>query len=130
MNGPEIAAGLSPTPGYRYTDLVGDQLFIAGQVPHDTHQDLVGRNQPDQQALQCLQNLQTVIEVHSFELSDIRQLQIYVVGTSEDLSTAWSAVASWFDNDVPPATLLGVTRLGYPDQLVEIDATVIRTRRI
>jgi enamine deaminase RidA (YjgF/YER057c/UK114 family) len=129
MNEPEIAAGLSPTPGYRYADRVGDRLFVAGQVPHDGHRNLVGRHEPDRQALQCLDNLQTLIATHSFERSDIRQLQIYVVGTSDDLSAAWSAVASWFDHDVPPATLLGVARLGYLDQLVEIDATVMRAPR-
>lgn len=35
MNEHEIAAGLPPTPHYRYADHVGDRLFIAGQVPHD-----------------------------------------------------------------------------------------------
>ena len=35
----------------------------------------------------------------------------------------WS---SCFENNVPPATLLGVTLLGYRDQVVEIDAVVER----
>jgi enamine deaminase RidA (YjgF/YER057c/UK114 family) len=127
MNEREIEAGLCPTPGYRYADCVGDQLFVAGQVPHDMYGNLVGLQQPDRQAVQCLDNLRTVLSVHSFEPTDIRQLQIHVVGASDVLSAVWRAVASWFDNDVPPATLLGAARLGYPDQLVEIDATVVRS---
>ena len=128
MNEIEIAAGLSPTPGYRYATRVGDQLFVAGQVPHDTHGNIAGPGEPAQQARRCLDNLQLVLESHSFAVSDIRQLKVYVVGNTDDLSTVWDAVAGWFDNDVPPATLLGVARLGYHDQLVEVDATVVSDR--
>ena len=49
---------------------------------------------------------------------------IYVVGRHQNLIDAWHAVTRGFDNNVPPATLLGVTVLGYEDQLVEIDAQV------
>jgi enamine deaminase RidA (YjgF/YER057c/UK114 family) len=129
MNERELAAGLSPTPGYRYADRVGERLFVAGQVPLDAQGNLVGHLDPHRQALQCLGNLHTVMATHGFDRDDIRYLRIYVVGSAPDLSTAWDAVATWFDHDVPPATLLGVARLGYADQLVEIDATVVRASR-
>lgn len=125
MNELEIAAGLSQTPGYRYAERVGDQLLVAGQVPHDQHGNLVGANEPAAQARQCLDNLGLVIEAHAFKVTDIRQLKIYVVGDSNALSATWEAVAAWFNHDVPPATLLGVSRLGYHHQVVEIDATII-----
>ena len=51
---------------------------------------------------------------------DIRQLTI-----CQNLTDPWQAVTEWFDNNVPPATLLGVALLGYYDQLVEIDATIV-----
>ena len=126
MNDDELAAGLAPTPGYRYADVVGDRLFVAGQVPHDEHGNLVGVGDPYRQATQCLDNLRTVIAVHGFGLDDVRQLTIYVVGEHTNLTTAWGAVTEWFEGPVPPATLLGVNDLGYTDQLVEIDATVVR----
>ncbi len=34
---------------------------------------------------------------------------------------AWTEIRAAF-GEMPPATLLGVTVLGYPDQLVEVDA--------
>ena len=126
MNDEELAAGLAPTPGYRYADVVGDRLFVAGQVPHAEDGALVGLGDPHQQATQCLDNLRTLVEVHGLDVDDVRQLTIYVVGEHENLTTAWDAVTDWFDGPVPPATLLGVNDLGYRDQLVEIDATVIR----
>lgn len=125
MNEIETAAGLAPTPGYRYADPLGPQLFVAGQVPIDGSGDLVGIGDPAAQAVACLDNLRTLVEVHGFEVSDVRRLVLYVVGSQEHLREAWTATRSWFDGEVPPATLLGVALLGYPEQLVEIDATVI-----
>ena len=126
MNDDEQAAGLAETPGYRYADVVGDQLFVAGQVPHDSAGALVGVGDPALQATTCLDNLARVIAVHDFDLADIRQLVVYVVGEHQNLLDAWDAVRSWFDGSVPPATLLGVNLLGYGEQLVEIDATIVR----
>lgn len=126
MNEAERAANLPPTAQYQYAQRVGDQLFVAGQVPHDTLGQLVGPDDPHQQARQCLRNLVAVLAVHGFALSDVRRLVIYVVGEQANLSTAWNAVAELFGGHVPPATLLGVARLGYVGQLVEVDATVLR----
>jgi len=81
---------------------------------------------PSAQALQCLHNLERLLAVHEFQVTDIRQLVVYVVGDQASLAAAWSAVAGWFGGQVPPATLLGVAGLGYVGQLVEIDTTVIK----
>lgn len=122
----ELAAGLAATPGYRYADRVGDELFVAGQVPHDADGDLLGRDDPAAQARACLDNLRTLVGVHGFDVGDIRHLTVYVVGEHQHLVDAWSATTEWFDAPVPPATLLGVNLLGHHDQLVEIDATIRR----
>jgi hypothetical protein len=74
---------------------------------------------------QCLANLGKVLAVHGFAALDIRRLVVYVVGELADLSAAWGAVTEYFDGQVAPATLLGVARLGYRGQVVEIDATVV-----
>ena len=124
MNDAERDAGLAATPGYRYADVLGDELFVAGQVPHDSDQHLVGVGDAAAQAAQCLDNLFTLIQVHGFERAHIRRLVVYVVG--DDTSRAWDAVTARFEARVPPATLLGVAKLGWPNQLVEIDATVRR----
>lgn len=124
MNEAEQDAGLAATPGYRYADVLGDELFVAGQVPHDADQNLVGVGDVAAQAARCLDNLFTLIQVHGFEREHIRRLVVYVAG--EDTSRAWAAVSDRFEAGVPPATLLGVAKLGWPNQLVEIDATVRR----
>ncbi len=127
MNHDELEAGLPQTPGYRYAVQVGDELFVAGQVPQDGSGAITAVGDPAGQAVACLDNLATVLAVHGFTVAEVRRLVVYVVGGQQDLTSAWSAVVGWFDGPVPPATLLGVNRLGYPDQAVEIDATVVRT---
>ncbi|MBX3659717.1 MAG: RidA family protein [Ramlibacter sp.] len=126
MNEVEQAAGLPKTPQYQYAQRVGGQLFVAGQVPHDAQGQLVGPEDAHLQATQCLRNLSLVLSAHEFALSDVRRIVIYVVGEPEQLSAAWQATAAFFDGQVPPATLLGVARLGYPGQCVEMDATVVK----
>lgn len=126
MNEAEHEAGLAPTPGYRYAEVVGNQLFVAGQVPLDGDGDLLAAGDPAGQAVACLQNLQALIAVNGFELSDIRHLTVHVVGRHQNLLDAWQAVTGWFaEAGVPPATLLGAHLLGYAHQLVEIDATIV-----
>ena len=47
-----------------------------------------------------------------------------------DLVAAWDVVRAAFGDPDPPSTLLGVTVLGWSDQLVEVEATaVIAARR-
>ncbi len=127
MNENEYAAGMAVTPGYRYVDVVGDQLFVAGQVPQEGDGRLVGVDDPAAQATACLANLRTLVELHGFAMGDVRHLTIHVVGPHQNLLDAWGAVTAWFgDRGVPPATLLGAHLLGFEQQLVEIDATIIR----
>jgi len=127
MNDIETRAGLAPTPGYRYAKVTGNQLHVAGQVPRDSSGSIVGINDPYTQAVQCLSNLKILISCYDFFERDIQLLTIYVVGPRDNLTTAWKGVLEVFSNDVPPATLIGVPVLGYEEQLVEIDATIVKS---
>jgi enamine deaminase RidA (YjgF/YER057c/UK114 family) len=126
MNHGESYAGLAATPGYRHADEVADRLFVAGQVPHDADASLVGIEDASAQARQCLHNLFALVTHHGFTPDDIHHLTVYVVGDRQNLLDAWDGVSRWFHGNVPPATLLGVARLGYEHQLVEVDATIAR----
>lgn len=128
MNEIEVKAGLAQTPGYRYASISGDQIHVAGQVPQDSSGQISNINDPHGQATRCLGNLELLLGCYDFAMNDIRHLTVYVVGTHENMTTAWNAVLKYFLHDVPPATLLGVSRLGYENQLVEIDAIIIRKR--
>jgi enamine deaminase RidA (YjgF/YER057c/UK114 family) len=48
---------------------------------------------------------------------------VYVASADRrDLVAAWDVVRRAFADHDPPSTLVGVTVLGYPDQLVEVQA--------
>jgi enamine deaminase RidA (YjgF/YER057c/UK114 family) len=125
MNERELEAGLPQTPGYRYAKRNGNQLYVAGQVPNDATGSIVSED-TFSQAKQCLENLETILWCYEFSTDDIQHITIYVVGEQRNLVEAWRAVSERFANEVPPATLLGVARLGYPSQTVEIDATIFK----
>jgi len=127
MNEGELSAGLAQTSNYRYADRVGRRLFVAGQVPVDSDRTIVGVGNPAAQASRCLANLFMLVDHHGFARDDIHQLTIYVVGPHANLIAAWQQVRTEFEDNVPPATLLGVTVLGFVDQLVEIDAVIERS---
>jgi hypothetical protein len=52
---------------------------------------------------------------------------VYVASSQRaDLVAAWTVVRAAFGDHDPPSTLLGVQVLGYPDQLVEVEAIAIQ----
>ena len=63
------------------------------------------------------------VTVKLAELTDVVKTTIYVACPDRaDLVTAWNVVSRHFGTHMAPSTLLGVTVLGYPDQLVEVEA--------
>ena len=126
MNELERKAGMPETPGYAYARRDGNRLYVAGQLPINAEGDITGKNDAYAQAKQCLANLAAVLGCYDFNLNDVHQMTIYVAGDREALTEAWRSVREQFADAVPPAALIGVALLGYDEQLVEIDATVVK----
>ena len=74
-----------------------------------------------EQSRVALANLLAVLDAHGAGPEHLVRTTIYVVGDRDDLVRAWDVISSGLAPARPPGTLLGVTVLGYPDQLVEID---------
>jgi enamine deaminase RidA (YjgF/YER057c/UK114 family) len=62
-----------------------------------------------------------VLDAHKAGPENRMHTTIYVVGDRDDLVQASDTISAGLAPFRPPSTLLGVTVLGYPDQLVEID---------
>ena len=59
-------------------------------------------------------------------LADVAKTTVYVAATDRaDLVAAWDVVRAAFGDHDAPSTLLGVAVLGYPDQLVEVEAVAV-----
>jgi enamine deaminase RidA (YjgF/YER057c/UK114 family) len=75
---------------------------------------------------QALDNLQTALEESGAGVWDVLKTTVYVAsGDRGDLVTAWDEVAGFSADHDAPSTLLGVAVLGYPGQLVEIEAIAV-----
>ena len=122
--------GLFPPPRYSHGSVVeaGTRLvFLAGAVPLDGEGRLVGAGDPVRQAEQVLVNLGEQLRAAGSDLAHVVATDVYVVaGESTVLTAVWDVVeASGLSAGPHSSTLLGVTCLGYPGQLVEITATAV-----
>jgi enamine deaminase RidA (YjgF/YER057c/UK114 family) len=59
-------------------------------------------------------------------LADVLKTTVFVASAERaDLVAAWDVVRAAFGDHDAPSTLLGVTVLGWPGQLVEIEAIAV-----
>ncbi len=119
------SATLAPAPyAYAATAPAGTRLlFLAGACPLDSQGDTACAGDIAGQAAQAMANLRTVLTENSAGISDVVSTRVLVAATQQaDLVAAWDVVRADFGDHEPPSTLLGVTVLGYPGQLVEIEA--------
>jgi enamine deaminase RidA (YjgF/YER057c/UK114 family) len=119
-------AQLSDRAPYAYAAVATDVrtlVFTAGACPLDDQGETVAAGDVAGQAEQVMVNLQVALAAAGAELTDVVKTTIYVASrTRDDLVTAWNVVHRHFGTHDAPSTLLGVTVLGYPGQLVEVEA--------
>jgi enamine deaminase RidA (YjgF/YER057c/UK114 family) len=119
------SARLFPGAPYAYaarSDQAG-LVFTAGACPLDEHGVVTAPGDIAAQARQALANLVIALGESGATIADVLKTTVYVASTDRaDLVTAWNEVAAAFGDHDAPSTLLGVTVLGYPGQLVEIEA--------
>lgn len=113
-----------PEVPYAYAAVApaGAVLFTAGACPLGSDGSVAAVGDLRRQAELALHNLLTVLNHHRVGPEHLVKTTVYVVGQRDDLRTAWDVVASQLAPHRPPSTLLGVSVLGYEDQLIEIDA--------
>jgi enamine deaminase RidA (YjgF/YER057c/UK114 family) len=101
-------------------------LICAGQTATDANGAPVhGRDIAAQFAL-ALDNLDSVLAAGGMTLGDVVRLTIYTTDVDALLPHYGLLVERLAGADVmPPATLLGVVRLAFPELLVEVEATAI-----
>ena len=107
-------------------------VFLAGQVPLDERGEIVGRGDPIEQTRRCLTNLEQALAAVGATPGDAVRTTVYVVASDQrHMGDVWRAVLDSEVGDVArtAATLVGVERLGYEGQLVEIDVTLAVPRR-
>ena len=100
-----------------------DLLFLAGACPLTNDGTVLDPGNYASQAKRCVDNIKVILEENAATLENIVYTRVLVASTERaDLVTAWESIRKEFGNHDVPSTLTGVTVLGYPNQLVEIEA--------
>jgi enamine deaminase RidA (YjgF/YER057c/UK114 family) len=101
-------------------------IFTAGACPLDEAGATVAPGGVAAQAEQVMANLRTALRAAGADLDDVVKSTVYVATQRrDDLVAAWEVVRRHFGDHDAPSTLLGVSVLGYPDQLVEVEAVAV-----
>jgi enamine deaminase RidA (YjgF/YER057c/UK114 family) len=107
-----------------------DLIFTAGACPLDEQGRVTAPADVRAQMRQALDNLRIALEESGAAIRDVVKTTVYVAsGDRQDLVAAWDEVAGLFGDHDAPSTLLGVAVLGYPGQLVEIEAVAVSSSR-
>lgn len=98
-------------------------IFLAGACPLNDDGSTAAVGDYAGQAAKAVENLEVALAAAGATLGDAIMTRVLVASTrQEDLVTAWQVVRDAFGDHDVPSTLMGVTVLGYRDQLVEVEA--------
>ncbi|BDV32316.1 enamine deaminase RidA [Microbacterium terricola] len=116
---------------YADASIVGagsEVILLAGVCQLDEDGVVVSPGDVAAQTRAALENMDAVLRRCGAALEDVAFLRI-LVATDEpnDLGLAWTVVREHFGRHEVPATLQGVSVLGYPNQLVEIEPIATRS---
>jgi enamine deaminase RidA (YjgF/YER057c/UK114 family) len=120
------SASLSSVAEYAYAATAPAQsrlIFLAGACPLNEDGSTAATGDYAGQAAKTIENMRIALADAGASLEDVLSTRVLVASTrQEDLVAAWEVVRDSFGDHDVPSTLMGVTVLGYQDQLVEIEA--------
>jgi enamine deaminase RidA (YjgF/YER057c/UK114 family) len=108
---------------YEYSSAAHGLVFCAGACPLDADGAVVAPGDVEAQAHCAVDNLLAVLEARGCDAGAILKTTVYVATADRaELVRAVQIVEERLAPARPPSTLVGVSVLGYPDQLFEIEA--------
>jgi enamine deaminase RidA (YjgF/YER057c/UK114 family) len=121
------APALTQDVPYAYAARVGELVFTAGACPLDADGRVAHVGDVAGQAALVMENLIEALAQAGCTLADVAKSTVYVASADRaDLVAAWQVVRAAFGDHDAPSTLLGVAALGYPGQVVEVEAVAAR----
>jgi 2-iminobutanoate/2-iminopropanoate deaminase len=120
----QIVAKNGPKPGGAYSPaiLVGDFLFVSGQVPADPVTGKIVGETIEEQTKQTIENLKAILEAGGATLADVVKVSAHLTDLSlfQRYNEVYASFyASYFPDPKPVRTTVGSQLLGF---MVEIDA--------
>ena len=115
--------GFSVTQGRQ----VGDIIYISGQFSHDMQGEFVGEGDFEAQARKSLENLNRVLAGFGAMKSDLAEMVVYLTNPREHFEHYVRLHKEYVEDHRPAVTLIGVSGLAFPQQLIEIRAVAHRS---
>ncbi|WP_242221605.1 RidA family protein [Bacillus cereus group sp. BfR-BA-01380] len=106
------------TQGYS----VNGTIYISGQFSHDMEGAFIGDGNIEAQTRQTLENLDRVLEGFSVTKSNLAYMEIYLTNAQEHSKPVLRLFKEYLGQHRPAGSLIGVTYLAFPEQLIEISA--------
>ena len=98
-------------------------VFLAGACPLTSEGTTAAVGDYAGQAAACIETMVGALTAAGATIEDVISTRVLVASSRQaDLVSAWNVVREAFGAHDVPSTLMGVTVLGYDDQLVEIEA--------
>jgi reactive intermediate/imine deaminase len=121
---------ISPRP-VGYSDALtvsgGQTIYVSGQVPVNEKGEAVGKGDLKAQTIQVFENVKKVLAQANATLEDVVKVNIYIVNCKpEDVATFRAVRKTYFAQNPPASTLVGVTSLVDPDFLIEIEVVAVK----
>ncbi|WP_433277628.1 RidA family protein [Pseudonocardia xinjiangensis] len=98
-------------------------IFLAGACPLNADGTTAAVGDYAGQAAKAVENMRTALAEAGATIGDVISTRVLVASSRQaDLVATWEVVRDAFGDHDVPSTLMGVTVLGYDDQLVEVEA--------
>jgi 2-iminobutanoate/2-iminopropanoate deaminase len=105
----------SATPG-------GRMIHVAGTLPFDAQQNLIGENDVRAQTKAVLEHIGRSLAEFGATPADVVRTKTYVIDMDDYLENGLPEWVAYFAGNPPTSTTVGVTALADPRALVEIEA--------
>lgn len=101
---------------------VNGTIYISGQFSHDMQGAFIGEGDLEAQTRQSLDNLDRVLAGFGVTRSNIAEMEIFLTNPKEHFQPCVALFKDYVGDHRPAATLVGVSGLAFPQQLIEIRA--------
>ncbi|PAD23064.1 RidA family protein [Terribacillus saccharophilus] len=101
---------------------VNGTIYVSGQFSHNEDGTFIGEDNIEVQTRQTLENLDRVLKELNATKSNLAYVEIYLTNPQAHTESVINLFKEYLDTHRPAGSLIGVTYLAFPEQLIEISA--------